>query len=236
MAGEQLRVTEGKEGGKRLSVDADLFVGRETPHEDGKLGGDREISRRHARVSRGPDGVLTIEDLRSANGTFVNGERIDAPRALELGDVVKMGQTVLQVTDASGAVPAVAEALVVTTGADPGRRLTLEDELLIGRTVSGEGKLEDDRELSRQHARVARDPSGRLTIEDLGSANGTFVNGQRVSERQVLKPGDSVRVGATTLEVADSGPASAPAPPPPPPPAAEAAPPPAPARPPRAPA
>ena len=93
MAGEQLRVTEGNARGERLSVDADLFVGRETPHEDGKLGGDREISRRHARVSRGADGLLTIEDLRSANGTFVNGERIDAPRTLHAGDVVKMGQT-----------------------------------------------------------------------------------------------------------------------------------------------
>src|SRR3954468_12656153 len=138
MAGEQLRVTEGNAQGTRLGVEADLFIGRETPHEEGKLGGDREISRRHARVSRGADGLLTIEDLRSANGTFVNGERIDAPRTLDVGDVVKMGQTVLRVTDASGAVPVAGEELVVTTGESPGRRLALEDELVIGRTVDGE--------------------------------------------------------------------------------------------------
>src|SRR3954470_11799410 len=183
MAGEQLRVTEGNASGARLSVDADLFIGREAPNDEGKLGGDREISRRHARVSRGAEGILTIEDLKSANGTFVNGERIDGPRTLDVGDVVKMGQTVLQVTDASGAVPVAAEELVVTTGGAPGRRLPLEDELLIGRTVDGEGRLDDDRELSRRHARVARDASGRLTIEDLGSANGTFLNGQPVRER-----------------------------------------------------
>src|SRR3954447_11432592 len=211
MAGEQLRVTEGNAQGTRLGVEADLFIGRETPHEEGKLGGDREISRRHARVSRGADGLLTIEDLRSANGTFVNGERIDAPRTLELGDSVRMGQTVLQVTDSSGAVPGAAEELVVTSGAAPGRRIPLGDELVIGRTVEGEGRMDDDRELSRRHARVARDPSGRLTIEDLGSANGTFVNGQVVRERQPLKAGDSVRVGTTTMEV--TGAAGAPAPP-----------------------
>jgi pSer/pThr/pTyr-binding forkhead associated (FHA) protein len=241
MAGEQLRVTEGKEQGKRLSVDADLFIGRETPHEDGKLGGDREISRRHARVSRGGDGLLTIEDLRSANGTFVNGERIDAPRTLDVGDVVKMGQTVLHVTDASGAVPeqgrpAPAESgeeLVVTAGGAPGRRLTVKDDLVIGRAVSGEGRLDDDRELSRQHARVARDASGQLTIEDLGSANGTFVNGERVRERQLLKAGDSVRVGTTTMQVTDVGRPPAPSAGPP---RAPARPPRAPARPPRAPA
>jgi predicted Ser/Thr protein kinase len=97
-------------------------------------------------------------------------------------------------------------------------------------------ELEDDRELSRRHARVTRDASGRLTIEDLGSANGTFVNGQPVRERQPLKAGDSVRVGATTLEVTDSGRAPTPAPVASPPPApAPARPPGAPARPPRPP-
>src|SRR5215211_4339830 len=152
MAGEQLLVTEGKERGKRLSVDADLLIGRSAPEEDGRLGGDREISRRHGRVSRGPDGRLTIEDLGSSNGTFVNDEPIDAARTLDPGDVVRMGQTVLQVTDSSGAVPEQArpsagvptgepprvaaeagEELLVTAGTAPGRRLTLDDELVIGR-------------------------------------------------------------------------------------------------------
>ena len=79
MAGEQLWVIEGTERGKRLSVDAGLLIGRAAPDGDGRLGGDAEISRGHARVSRGVDGTLTIEDLGSANGTFVNGKRIERP-------------------------------------------------------------------------------------------------------------------------------------------------------------
>ena len=220
MAGDQLWVTEGKESGKPLSVDADLLIGRLAPEEDGRLGDDPEISRRHARVSRGTDGQLSIEDLGSANGTFVNDERIDAPRTLDLGDVVRVGKTVLRVTDRFGAVPekprgapaggaasATAEAgeeLVVTAGTAPGRRLALKDELVIGREVSGEGRLTDDHELSRRHARVARNASGQVTIEDLGSANGTFVNGERVNSRHVLKVGDSVEVGSTTLQLTGS--------------------------------
>src|SRR5437899_801763 len=105
MAGEQLRVSEGTEPGKHLSLEAGLLIGRAATEDDGRLGGDPEISRRHARVFYAADGRLTIEDLGSANGTFVNGERIDAPRALILGDLVTLGQTVLQVTDRSGAVP-----------------------------------------------------------------------------------------------------------------------------------
>ena len=230
MAAEQLWVTEGKERGKRLSVEAGLLIGRAAPEADGRLGGDPEISRGHARVSRDAGGQLTIEDLGSANGTFVNDERIDAPRTLDLGDVVRVGKTVLQVRDRSGAVPEklapptrapvgglpnvradAGEELVITAGAAAGRRLTLSDELVIGRAVSGEGRLDDDHELSRRHARLARDAGGQLTIEDLGSANGTFVNGERVGGRQLLKMGDSIQIGSTTLQLTHVGQAPAPA-------------------------
>jgi pSer/pThr/pTyr-binding forkhead associated (FHA) protein len=238
MAGEQLRVSEGTERGKRLSVATDLLIGRVVPEHDGRLGDDPEISRRHARVSRGADGQLTIEDLGSANGTFVNDERIEVPRTLVVGDVVKMGQTALQVTPGSaeqsekprpaaqapaaeppGPIAEQAAALVVTAGLAPGRRLALRDELLIGRGVSGEGRLSDDADLSRRHARLARDARGRVTIEDLGSANGTFVNGRRVRGRQAINVGDSVRVGSTTLQLTEVGPARSPAAPAPPAPA-----------------
>jgi len=249
MAGEELRVIEGNARGERLTVETDLLIGRASEDSGGRLGDDPEISRRHARASRGADGALTIEDLGSANGTFVNDERIDAPRALELGDVVRLGQTVLRVTDVSGRVPeptrlgaaptrlatGAAEQLLVTDGKAKGRRLTLGDAFVIGRAVSGEGRLGDDPELSRRHARVARDATGQLTIEDLGSANGTFVNGEPVRERRALKVGDSVRVGRTTLELtgaegpspAAAQPSPPPAAPPVPPPAAQPSPPPA---------
>ena len=105
MAHEQLRVTDGEEGGRRLSVDGELLIGRGAPGDDGRLGQDPELSRLHARLTRDVEGRLTIEDLGSANGTFVNDERIDTPRTLAAGDVVRMGRTVLQVTDSSGAVP-----------------------------------------------------------------------------------------------------------------------------------
>ncbi len=231
MVGELLRVTEGKQRGKLLSVEGNLLLGRLAPGGEGRLGGDPKISRRHALISRGADGRLTIDDLGSANGTFVNDEQIDGPRTLEVGDVIRLGRTVLEVAAGAGDAPEQSpppteapaselpssetdEVLVVTAGGALGHRFTVTDELVIGRGVSGQGRLSDDPELSRRHARVARDASGRLTIEDLGSANGTFVNNGRVRGRQVLKLGDSVRVGSTTLELTGVGraaPSSAPA-------------------------
>ena len=56
-----------------------------------------------------------------------------------------------------------------------------------------------DPAVSRHHARVAVD-GGELVVHDLGSANGTWVNGRRV-ERAVLQPGDVVTMGSTTIDV-----------------------------------
>src|SRR3954449_9619904 len=125
------------------------------------------------------------------------------------------------------------EVLKVTAGNATGQDVPLEQELVIGRSTPGIGSLGGDSEISRVHARVFRDPSGQLTVEDLGSTNGTFVNGNRISSPTPLRPGDEVRFGQTTLSVAGGAAGGAPPavaqPIPPavaaPPPAAAAAPP-----------
>jgi hypothetical protein len=55
---------------------------------------DGSISSRHARVTRSPEG-FSIEDLQSRNGTFVNGEKVDKPRLLVDGDVVRLGKVIM---------------------------------------------------------------------------------------------------------------------------------------------
>src|SRR5215212_4909548 len=101
------------------------------------------------------------------------------------------------------------ETLKITGGNAAGQTITLEQELVIGRSTPGLGSLGGDSEISRVHARVFHDPSGRLMVEDLGSTNGTFVNGNRISGQQALNSGDQVRVGQTTMSVeggaADAG-------------------------------
>ena len=59
-------------------------------------------------------------------------------------------------------------------------------------------------QVSRRHCEVF-EVSDKLTIRDLGSSNGTFVNGKKVAGQQVLKPGDELTVGAVTLRVAKLG-------------------------------
>jgi pSer/pThr/pTyr-binding forkhead associated (FHA) protein len=81
--------------------------------------------------------------------------------------------------------------------------ILVDDELLIGRHADGAGRLAEDEEISRSHARLSLDRSGFCAIEDLGSTNGTYVNGLRIKGPQTLSEGDTVEVGGTTLVVRD---------------------------------
>ena len=70
--------------------------------------------------------------------------------------------------------------LEVISGNAPGSTLVVEDELEIGRHATGAGRLSEDEEISRHHARISHEATGNYAIEDLGSSNGTFVNGLRI--------------------------------------------------------
>src|SRR3954451_22193507 len=93
------------------------------------------------------------------------------------------------------------ESLKVVAGNAAGSSIALEQELVIGRSTPGLGSLGGDSEISRVHARIYHDASGQLIVEDLGSTNGTFVNGNRIAAATPLRAGDQVRVGQTTMTV-----------------------------------
>jgi pSer/pThr/pTyr-binding forkhead associated (FHA) protein len=83
---------------------------------------------------------------------------------------------------------------VMRSGPTPGVIFPLEGEqLTIGRDASN-GVAINDAEVSRKHARLSFQGT-KYVIEDLGSTNGTFVNGQRLAGPVVLKPGDVVSLG-----------------------------------------
>ncbi len=83
---------------------------------------------------------------------------------------------------------------VMRSGPTPGATYSLVgDQLIIGRDSSS-GVAINDAEVSRKHARLTFQ-GGKYVIEDLGSTNGTFVNGQRLVSAVVLKSGDVVSLG-----------------------------------------
>jgi FHA domain len=85
-------------------------------------------------------------------------------------------------------------SLTITGGADEGRRVECDRDLVIGR---GDADLVvSDAEMSRRHA-VLRPVEGGVEVEDLGSLNGTFVNGEQISGKVTLTESATVRIGVT---------------------------------------
>jgi S1-C subfamily serine protease len=103
--------------------------------------------------------------------------------------------------------------LEVAKGADVGRTGIIRgDQFTLGREGSSNLVLRDPK-ASRRHASVRELPDGRAELTDLGSRNGTFVNGQQVVGSVVLRGGEELRIGDTLLRaIAEQ--ASAPPPPP----------------------
>jgi pSer/pThr/pTyr-binding forkhead associated (FHA) protein len=209
-----LRCTAGPCAGETIRIDSELVFGREAS-DPGRLGGDARLSRRHARLAIDEAGRAVIEDLGSTNGTWVNDERLTEARICASGDILRVGQTTLEVelpaaaaaTRVDTAGPAaqpttgqVSPRLRVVAGPKEGEDIPIADELLIGRGFGEPGALGGDARLSRRHARIVRGPGGVFFIEDTGSSNGTMINGEGLRRARALKDGDEIQVGASRLE------------------------------------
>ncbi len=237
MSDVSLIVVEGEGAGRALPVDGELILGRAVGGA-GQLGGDPDISRRHARVARTRDGQIVVEDLQSSNGTYLNGVKLAGPGVLRDGDAIRLGHTELtlrtgvQVTprqppspadrqppspaDRQPPSPADRQPPSPAPLADPAptpRALSYTDATLLhggerirfadaGVTV---GRAEDStiriasNLASRHHARFEVKPDGHY-VTDLGSTNGTYLNGERlVGESRRLANGDTVTVGGEPI-------------------------------------
>jgi len=178
---------------------------------------DREhlvISRRHARIV-GHNGRHEIEDLGSTNGTLVNQQRLRIGQRVRLqtGDRVALGYCefvyalIPEVPTSSHAAPS--QAYLWSTFTGHRFPLPLWGEVVVGRSDPAVGFAPDvdlsqegdvAQVVARRHVKiVAR--GGRHYVEDLGSANGTRLNGARlgIGELSPLNPGDHIWLGGCVL-------------------------------------
>ncbi len=103
--------------------------------------------------------------------------------------------------------------LVVERGPVPSLRYALQaEQMTVGRSAGNDLVLADP-EVSRRHVRVLRRADG-FAVEDIGSTNGTFVNGQRISHLTLLQDGDTIDLGDTVRLRFLAPTVPAPAPPP----------------------
>lgn len=87
----QLEIVEGPDAGRTIPLERATTLGR----EGDVTVADAQVSRRHARVTPTGGGVV-VEDLDSANGTFVNGQQLTGSVTLLVGDELQLGVTVMK--------------------------------------------------------------------------------------------------------------------------------------------
>ncbi|HVG93286.1 MAG TPA: FHA domain-containing protein, partial [Planctomycetota bacterium] len=169
-----------------------VTVGREAANAVA-LEGEGKASRRHCQVAPMTGGGWEVVDLKSTNGTRVNGQPVER-RRLRPGDVIEVGLSRIRFEDETAPkVPDDVCWLEWTAGERKGDRVPLTaTRTSFGRRESSTVVLAD-KMASGHHAEVVRDLNG-YTIRDLGSTNGTLVNGTPVTET-MLTHGARVRIG-----------------------------------------
>jgi pSer/pThr/pTyr-binding forkhead associated (FHA) protein len=147
------------------------------------------VSRRHAKIKF--DGKSYWIENMSPAGTFVNGSQVARERLRHL-DVVTLGKKVdlLFLLRDEAQSPTTTEGIVnASLLPEAGDAVEIaQGEILIGRSSANNLILEQSSAVSKVHARIERSPQ-QLILQDLGSSNGSFVNGERVMTA-LLKHGD----------------------------------------------
>ncbi|MFE7839020.1 FHA domain-containing protein [Streptomyces sp. NPDC057474] len=159
----------------------------------------------------GEGGAERLERNREVGGgqvvLYAGAERLDAQRCT-LGEPPLIDGAVLSLGTPSEPGPEVDEAaaqLHVVAGPDAGGvHLLHGGKIHIGRSADADVPL-DDPDVSRLHCAVTLSADGRVSVVDLGSTNGTTLDGTRVGDRPVrLAPGALLRIGESALRLASS--------------------------------
>lgn len=166
------------------------------------------VSRQHANIFV-RDGRCYIEDLNSANGVTVDGQRVVKQRHLGTASQVRIGDYYLYLEyrdDEQLGDQNVRQTLFISDSPDHNKLVRINDEFAgeefilseidntIGRTDENFILLSDP-SISREHALITRNGND-YTLMDLGSSNGTRINGRDVESPTHLESGDVVEFGS----------------------------------------
>ncbi len=183
---------------------------------------DPTVSRRHCAIRLDGDAAV-LEALSSTNPTYRNGSPVEGAVALAEGDEIRVGDRSLIYRDGRGSgSSASADATLMAGGSAATAERTIlgdREEATSSESLAGWSRIPtaatmvlgrerhrvtvhlDHPLVSRLHAKVSCS-GATATIQDLGSANGTFVNGVRIARETALRIGDSVKIGPFLLHFA----------------------------------
>lgn len=183
---------------------------------------DPMVSRKHVICRKTPEGYL-LENLSAVNPATQNGKVISEAVLMREGDIIQIGNTFFRFSEKiPSAAPAIEEAsslsslhfapgsearwvLKVISGPNSGAEFNMQKggSYVLGKDPNLCDIVFQDLSVSRQHARMTVDDQENLYVEDMGSRNGTLVNGEVIGDKRLLSSEDVVALGTTTFLVID---------------------------------
>ncbi len=188
----------GGEAERRIPLEGTRFTLGRAPDNEIVLA-ESYVSSHHGRLEFSQDAWHYV-DLDSTNGTYINGRK-GKQAVLHHNDILRIGDpqgnSVSLTFEAPAEAPAPGVAGAYGTVMMGSTSLRQVQSLTIGRDPHCDLHLQAP-VVSGQHARLDRSDQGALLV-DLGSTNGTYVNGQRLTRPHPLEEGDVVQIGPFTL-------------------------------------
>ncbi len=149
------------------------------------------------------DEIVTLSDVGTQTGTYLNGKVLTAPAILRAGDVISIQGVELEISEADASMPesktlvlsgaALLElgvggwSIIADSGPEKGQVIAIKQKTLIGRALECDISILEPG-LSRQHAELDI-VDDEMIIRDLGSSNGTYLNGNKITQ-SVCRQGD----------------------------------------------
>lgn len=211
----------------RLEEGEEWIVGRD-PESSFQVLEDPMVSRKHLIIRVSPEGFF-VENLSHTNPASLNGTPITEPSLLSESDILQIGSTLFKFTENDPSEAEIIEEEVLPKEQTPLDILTFSApdigkwmiKVISGPNTGAEFNLEvgvtyilgkdplscdvvfQDLSVSRQHAKIVIQEDGSITVEDLKSKNGTYVNGHIIDDLKNLESQDLVAIGTTSFLIVD---------------------------------
>ena len=180
-----------------IQEDFSLMVGSNSNCEI--IVSNKRVSRNHCQIISSNSEDLKLIDLNSTNGTFLNGIKLKPgiPYNLNLKDQV-------QLAGVSG--------ILISIGSENTQSRDLENQknilelfknkdlIIVGRDSSCDLRINDTR-ISRKHASIKKLSDDKFLIKDLGSLNGVYVNGSKISGTKTISKNDNIFISKYLLKI-----------------------------------
>ena len=167
------------------------------------------ISGNHLIISYDGDKTISVKDLESTNGTFVNNNRIESSTNIEvqIGDIIAFMdssevQLLILAPDAVTEKPKANQALPKKDMSKLADKINANSEITVGRSDNADIQLKSD-VISRAHAYIKKIGENKFSIRDNNSLNGTFVNGRPISDTLEISGDDSIKIAKFEFKIND---------------------------------